>query len=153
MHQVPLHMLYHSGRIPVTNVAFSSQTLTDRLTLLAGYRIPKGTSMTASMWTMHRDEAVWRNADKYVPERWIDGTPEAVGRPEHAWAPFGDGPRKCVAYKFALAEAKIAIIRLYQKFDFELAPGRVQVPLPLSFGITVCPADGIHVKVHSRAKA
>ena len=103
----------------------------------------------ADIWTMHRDESLWHDAESFLPERWIEGTPEAAKRPVHAFLPFGDGPRKCVAYRFALEEAKIALIRTYQKFVFELCPG--QVPLQLQQSITLSPKLGVQVVVHARS--
>ena len=38
-----------------------------------------------------------------MPERWLEGTPEAAARPAHGWAPFGDGVRACIGTRFALA--------------------------------------------------
>jgi len=40
-------------------------------------------------------------------------------------------------------EAKIALIRLHQRFTFELQPG--QVPLALRQGLTLSPAKGVWV--------
>jgi hypothetical protein len=42
-----------------------------------------------------------------------------------------------------LQEAKIALVRLFQRFEFELSPG--QVPLKLRQGITLSPRDGVWV--------
>lgn len=114
----------------------------------AGYRIRKGTFLATSIWTMHRDESLWHDAESFIPERWLDDTPEAVGRNDHAFAPFGDGPRKCVAFRFALEEAKITLIHLYQQFVFKLEPG--QVPLQLRHTITLSPKDGVRVTIHPR---
>ena len=101
-----------------------------------------------SIWAMHHDAALWHHAEDFLPERWIDSLPEAKQRPVHAYAPFGDGPRKCVAFRFALEEAKIAIIRMYQQFTFSLSPG--QIPLKVRNGITMSPKNGLHVAVHAR---
>lgn len=64
---------------------------------------------------IHRDPEVWKDADEFVPERWIDGTPEAESRPSNAFFPFGDGNLVCVGMRFAQEEAKIALIRIFQK--------------------------------------
>ena len=100
---------------------------------------------------MHHDEQLWQDADKFLPERWLDGAPESSGRPAHAFAPFGDGLRKCIAFRFAVEEAKIALVRLYRQFLFRLAPG--QVPLQLRHTITLSPKHGVHVNIHPRQHA
>ena len=43
----------------------------------------------ASFWAMHRDESVWRDAESFVPERWLDKDPKAVEQRQHAWKAFG----------------------------------------------------------------
>lgn len=66
---------------------------------------------------MHRSECYWRQPLDVVPERWVAGTPESGwgDAKEAAWMAFGDGARKCVAYRFALLEASLALVRLYQQ--------------------------------------
>ena len=69
-----------------------------------------------SIYGLHRSERHWRQPLDFVPERWVAGTPESEwGDAKEAWTPFGDGARKCVAYRFALLEASLALVRLYQQ--------------------------------------
>ena len=47
-----------------------------------------------SLCGIHRDPDVWSKPDEFVPERWIEGSPEeATDAQKKAWMPFGDGIR------------------------------------------------------------
>ena len=43
---------------------------------------------------------------------------EKAKRPQLSYCPFGSGPRSCIGMRFALLEAKIALIELMKKFTF-----------------------------------
>jgi len=50
-----------------------------------------------SICGIHRDEKIWGNPNEYIPERWVEGSPqEATDAQKKAWMPFGDGIRSCV---------------------------------------------------------
>ena len=44
-----------------------------------------------------------QDPERFMPERWLEGTPEAAARPAHGWCPFGDGVRACIGTRFAIA--------------------------------------------------
>ena len=43
---------------------------------------------------------------------------EKAKRPQQCYMPFGAGPRSCIGMRFALLEAKIALIELLKRFSF-----------------------------------
>ena len=75
-------------------------------------KIYPGTKLTLDMYSLHYDNDLWGPVDTKIfhPERF------ATKRHPAAWVAFGVGPRKCVGMRFALAEIKIAIIRLIQNY-------------------------------------
>lgn len=71
-----------------------------KLRSLAGYTIPKGTSIAVAVHNIHRDPAHWEKPDQFFPEHF---TPSAV-RKRHAYAylPFSAGVRSCLGTFFTV---------------------------------------------------
>ncbi len=69
-----------------------------------------------NVFGIQRDPDVWRDPEAFIPERWIDGEPESADRPPHGFMAFGDGSLSCVGMRFAQEEAKITLIRLFQRY-------------------------------------
>eukprot|EP00195_Chlamydomonas_chlamydogama_P006774 CAMPEP_0202905894 /NCGR_PEP_ID=MMETSP1392-20130828/36493_1 /ASSEMBLY_ACC=CAM_ASM_000868 /TAXON_ID=225041 /ORGANISM="Chlamydomonas chlamydogama, Strain SAG 11-48b" /LENGTH=540 /DNA_ID=CAMNT_0049594191 /DNA_START=120 /DNA_END=1742 /DNA_ORIENTATION=- len=113
--------------------------------------LPKGTKLEVSLYSVMRDPAVWKEPLQFRPERFLPDQPEWNNTNPAGHVPFGGGPRMCIGYKFAINEAKLTLLRLYQRFTFELEAG--QVPLKTQTGLTQGPASGIHIKVKTRPPA
>ena len=47
---------------------------------------------------------------------------ERAKRPQLCHLPFGFGPRSCIGMRFALLEAKMALIELMKRFTFVRSP-------------------------------
>lgn len=114
--------------------------------VLGGYRIPAGTRVLVSVWSTHRDPAVYDDPTAFRPERWLGDA--AKERPRFSYLPFGGGRRACVGQGFAILNAQILGAMLAQRYSFE--PDRTK-PIKLEFTITTRPQGGVPAFAHRRA--
>eukprot|EP00057_Strongylocentrotus_purpuratus_P023241 XP_011677715.1 PREDICTED: thromboxane-A synthase-like [Strongylocentrotus purpuratus] len=85
-----------------------------------GYKIEKGLQIWIPTFTIQRDPTHWPDPLKFNPERFTKANRE--GRNPFTWLPFGAGPRICIGMRFALMEAKMALVRSLQVVRFEISP-------------------------------
>jgi len=114
--------------------------------VIDGYRIERGTRVFASIWSTHRDPAIWENPAGFDPRRWIGDAPK--DRPRFSYLPFGGGRRICVGQGFAIMNATILAAMIAQRFRFDFVPGSKIVLDPT---VTLRPLYGIPMTVHRRA--
>ncbi|KAL2222194.1 cytochrome P450 [Thermoascus aurantiacus ATCC 26904] len=69
-----------------------------------GFYFPPGTNVGVSSWELHRDERVFPDADRFLPERWLDPTDEMLRN----FFAFGKGSRACIAQNLGSAELALA---------------------------------------------
>ena len=110
---------------------------------IGGYRIPAGSFVVVSPWTVHRNPRLWDNPEGFDPDRFAPAACEA--RPRHAYLPFGAGPRQCIGNNFALMEAKVMLAGIAARYRPEIVPGQ---RIALEAGITLRPKHGIRVRLH-----
>lgn len=94
-------------------------------TTLGGYFIPKGTMVLTSIYSAHRDEKVWDEPDKFMPERFIDNDGKIIRK--DMTVPFGLGKRVCAGETFARQNIFVQMTGLLQSFDFEV-PDQCTLP-------------------------
>jgi len=99
----------------------------------ADYTIPgtnmhlkKGDLVSFVPTALQKDPAHWSHPDDFYPEHF--SKEEKAGRSPYAFQAFGQGPRACIGMRFALLEAKVALVALCRKFTF-LPSTKTQEPL------------------------
>ena len=107
---------------------------------VGGYSIPKGTTLIASQWVMHRDPRYFDQPGTFKPERWLDGLEKRL--PKGVYFPFGGGPRICIGNGFAQMESVLITAAIAQAFKLELAPNQTIEP---QASIALRPKHGIQV--------
>ncbi|CAK4688312.1 unnamed protein product, partial [Aphanomyces euteiches] len=114
------------GAIPRTTLENDHVPMSDGSTVF----IPKGTSVQVYMGAMHRNSKYWSNPNTFIPERFIEGTPEwnvdldlRGGKP-HAFYfnPFSMGSKNCIGQRFAMTEMQLIVATLVSKYDFTPTP-------------------------------
>jgi cytochrome P450 len=117
----------------ISRVALQADTL-------GGYAIPEGATIYVSLYATHRLAQFWPDPERFDPERF---TPEGnERRPRFAFIPFAAGHRNCIGGTTAIAELKLAIALLAQRYELDLARGhRVQA----AAGTTMYPRYGMNM--------
>jgi len=68
--------------------------------------IPRGTEVAFDFSNLHRNEKVWENPRKFIPERFED---KEKSDSAYSFVPFSAGPRNCIGQRFAMMELKISL--------------------------------------------
>lgn len=102
-------------------------------------RIEANTDININVLSIHRDPEYYPDPLKFDPERF---TPENIkSRKPFTFIPFGDGPRKCIAGRFGMLQAKMGIVKIIQ--NFELSPC-TDTTIPMKFAKTSLFLSPIH---------
>jgi len=89
--------------------------------VVAGHFIPEGTSLCISQYPAYHDEMNFKNADSFVPERWL-GDEDYANDKRQGCQPFSFGPRNCLGKNLAYAEMRLVLAKFVWTFDLELEP-------------------------------
>lgn len=84
------------------------------------FTIRKGTQLIIPLLGYAMDERYFPEPDRYMPERFFE---ESKNYFDDAYAPFGDGPRQCIATQMGITVVKVTLVMLLSKFRFEATQG------------------------------
>ncbi|WP_051084725.1 cytochrome P450 [Kribbella catacumbae] len=105
-------------------------------TELAGYRLPRGTTLMAAMGLVHGDEQNFPEVHEFRPERFLGDNPPAPG----TWIPFGGGTRRCIGAGFSLLEATEILRAALTRYDVRATTPKPEPAKPRN--VTLVPANG-----------
>lgn len=89
--------------------------------VISGYYVPGDTSVYVSSWAVGRSERNFKDADSFIPERWM-GDPRYDSDKKQAMQPFSFGARNCLGKNLAYAEMRLILAKIIWSFDLELDP-------------------------------
>ncbi len=110
-----------------------------------GYVVPAGADIFMSQYVVHRDPRLYKEPDRFIPERW--NSEETKNLPRFAYFPFGGGTRRCIGEPFAWMEGVILIATIASKWKMRLVPHQKIVPQAL---ITIRPKNGMNMILERR---
>jgi len=102
--------------IPIAHTT-ARQTKVDLV--LGGYQVPKDTLVIRHNAVISNEESFYKQADKFIPERWLRGCPAHEKVDAYTNLPFGHGPRSCVGQRFARLELYMLAFKIVQKYKIE----------------------------------
>ncbi|HEX8084819.1 MAG TPA: cytochrome P450 [Solirubrobacteraceae bacterium] len=82
---------------------------------VAGRDLPAGVAVVPCMLLIHRDRAHFREPNRFLPARWVDG--------DGPWLPFGGGTRRCLGASFAATTMTAVLQELARTVDVKPAYG------------------------------
>ena len=99
---------------------------------LAGYYIPAGTVVAFSNWLLHRDPRSFAEPERFDPDRFLPERAAAIR--DGSYLPFGAGVHSCIGTSFALAELRVILAAMAQRFQVRAVP---RFPVEARPGITL----------------
>ena len=150
VHKLPyLDMVFCEGSRLSYIGALAVNRMCKETTKIKDITVPKGAKVYINVPDIHMDPELWgpEPVDEFVPERF---QPERKGaRHTMAYLPFGGGPRNCIGMRFAIMEAKMALVNMMQRYSV-VKCNKTQVPLNCTTDGVHIPKDGAYVRLSKR---
>uniref|UniRef100_A0A1B6L2L0 Cytochrome P450 n=1 Tax=Graphocephala atropunctata TaxID=36148 RepID=A0A1B6L2L0_9HEMI len=90
--------------------------------------IEKGVLVLIPVAGLHKDPQYYPDPSQFNPDRFKDNN----FKPNSTFLPFGDGPRICIAMRFAVMEVKACVARIIAQYSVQLSD---KTQLPLQFDV------------------
>ncbi|KAK3199946.1 hypothetical protein Dsin_023361 [Dipteronia sinensis] len=102
------------------------------------YEIPTKTRTIVNTWAIGRDPKYWTEAEKFIPERFLESPPDYKGT-NFSYIPFGAGRRICPGIQFAIPNIELPLAQMLYHFDWKLPNGMKEEDLDMTeaFGLTL----------------
>ena len=111
---------------------------------LEGYKIPANTLVMWTTSSMANNRAMFPDAEKFRPERWLKSNPESKQIHPFAILPFSHGPRMCVGKRFAEMEIQVLIAKILVRYRVTWAGS--DKPIKPIFKAINAPSGPLHFK-------
>lgn len=88
-----------------------------------GKKFEPGSSLLFSVYEVHRHPDLWKDPDKFEPQRFEEGGKKYSSQ----YFPFGAGPRKCIGNNFAMFEMIIAVQELILGYIIQPVSSEIEI--------------------------
>jgi cytochrome P450 len=126
---------------PVIDVTFRQVKAT--ALQIGPWTLPHGQTIVASIGLLHADEAVFPDARRFDPDRFLSRPPDPA-----EWIPYGGGIRRCIGAAFATMEMRVVLRTLLR--NYIISPSSARDERWQSRGVAVAPARGARVCIQPR---
>uniref|UniRef100_A0ACD5VC25 Uncharacterized protein n=1 Tax=Avena sativa TaxID=4498 RepID=A0ACD5VC25_AVESA len=108
---------------------------------IAGYTVPKGARVLVNVWAMGRDEGIWPQPEKFMPERFMGSAVDYKGG-DFELIPFGAGRRVCPGMPLAIRMVHLVLATLLNRIEWRLPVEveRTGIDMTEKFGVTLTKA-------------
>ncbi len=110
---------------------------------IGGWDLDRGAGAVGCIHLAHRNPSVWRDPERFEPERFLGRKPTA-----YEWFPFGGGTRRCLGMAFAMYEMRIVLAEIFSRRALRAVDAHDVVPVRR--GITLAPKGGVRVIADAR---
>ena len=108
-------------------------------TKINGYVIPKGTLVFPNLWSVSRDETIWKNPEIFDPNRFLTDDGNAFDKKKGFLVlTFGCGKRRCPGEQLAILQLFIFFVTLLQKLDINVDKNH-SLEFDCEFGLALDP--------------
>ncbi|XP_023546857.1 cytochrome P450 77A3-like [Cucurbita pepo subsp. pepo] len=130
-------------------------TLTHSVTApakLGGYDIPKDTNVEFFLPAIGKDPKLWKNPEKFEPERFSSGEEEAdiTGVTGVRMMPFGVGRRICPGLGMGTVHIHLMLARMLQEFEWTAYPAASSVDFSWKMEFTVVMKNPLRATIKPR---
>lgn len=108
--------------------------------------VPPNTIVHAQAWTLHRNGGVFESPEAWLPERWLESSPEKKRQMDRWFWAFGSGSRRCIGQDFAMINLKVAVATIWTEFETRVTD---RTKFTLSSGVLAAPIsnDGQYLRL------
>ncbi|KAI5745271.1 hypothetical protein M8J76_009651 [Diaphorina citri] len=141
-------VISESQRLHPVNTSLSRQCTVEKFKLPGTeIWIPRGTHICIPTFAMYKDPKYFPEPDRFNPDRFSKEKSDQISK---VFLPFGEGPRQCIAKRFALIEVKSVISNLILNFNF-VPCSKTEIPLTyIPDKLFITPVNGIWIRFKLR---